>query len=272
MTKFFTYLEQVLTHVNFFTTKSLLDEINDKTKTSNSKNKKFSNLKKEKIDNGDVYVYYLNNNPTFNFKIDDIMYELIFTVNYDQSLIKLGDKLTAMEADVDPKVGGRYGIAFYPRNLAGVKYDNVKLSSASSSKLFDYLRTCAEKIDNKKFYFDGAYTKRERMTIDKLVMFIQKMKSINDLKTKDDIYEHFLVSENHANLNLKNSTMLKVKKTIKDNNISFLKLLEKILFVIRDDLKLNFNVREKYFTNMLKKHGIKFEIGDKYTRTIFFSI
>jgi hypothetical protein len=49
-------------------------------------------------------------------------------------------------------------------------------------------------------------------------------------------------------------------------------MLEKIAFIMRDELNINFNIREKYFVKLLEKQGIKATVGDKYTRTIFFNL
>ena len=270
MTKFFVYLEKVLTNVNFFTTKDLLDEINNPNLNSALKNQKFETLKKEKFENGDVYVYYLNDNPVFNFKIGDIIYELLLTVNYNQSLLKLGDKLTAMEKNIDKKVAGRYGVSFYPKNLPGVKYDNVKLSTGDSAKLFDYLRTCAEKLKKKKFYFDGANTKKENEVLKKIHYFTVLMEKNSDTKDKNELFDKFLISLKSSEISLDQVVIEKIKKIINKND--FKKMLNEIVFLMRDELNINFNTRERYFVKLLKKEGIKATIGKVYNRTIFFEL
>ena len=48
--------------------------------------------------------------------------------------------------------------------------------------------------------------------------------------------------------------------------------MKKAIFLIRDELNLNLNVRERYFIKLLKKENIKARVGNRYTRTIFFDL
>ena len=275
MTNFFIYLEKVLTGINFFNNNEIIDKINNfHQKNSSKRNEEFIKIKDEMMNKGDVYLYYLKNNPHFNFKIGNVIYELVFMTKYNQSKLRVSDKLRALEHEVDPKVAGRYGIAFYPRGIPGVKYGNVQLKPQDSTKLFDYLRTCAESeiINKRKFYFDGAYTDKELKIINKLEKFSEIMKKeiASVGKDRDKLYEIFLNTLNDLNIGLKPPILDKIKKIIdktKSGNI-----LKKITFIIRDELNINFNVREKYFVKLLQKEGIKAIIGNKYTRTIFFDL
>jgi hypothetical protein len=277
MTNFFIYLEKVLAGINFFGNNYIIDKIpNFNQKNSSKRNEEFIKIKDKMLDEGSVYVYDFKNNPHFNFKIGSIIYELVFMTNYNQSKLKVNDKLQALENKVDPKTAGRYGIAFYPRGIPGVKYGNVQLKPEDSTKLFDYLRTCAESgiIDKRKFYFDGAYTKKETKIINKLKELADKMKkeiSKVGLKNKDSLYKIFLNTLKDLDITLKQPILDEIKKIIIDKN-DFEDILEKIAFIMRDELNINFNIREKYFVKLLEKQGIKATIGDKYTRTIFFNL
>jgi hypothetical protein len=277
MSKFFIYLEKVLQNVKFFNNNDILDEIGNNESTA-VKNKKVKEIRERRMNEGDVYYYKLNDNPFFNFKIGNIIYELLFITSYDQNALKIGNKLMAMNNKVDPKVAGRYGVAFYPTNLAGVKYDNVKLSPDDSTKLFDYLRTCAEKVNQKKFYFDGANTKKENEILKKVKKFKDLMSKNSHLKNKVELSEEFDKCLKESLINLNDDTLKKIKETInkiketinKENN--FEEILTEIIFLMRDALKLNKNARERYFIRLLKKEGIQAEEGEKYTRTIFFEL
>lgn len=272
MTKFFIYLEKILENIDFFNNTNILNQIDEKDFLS--KNEKIKKLKNEMLEKGNIFVYSSKNNPHFNFKIGDIIYELVFMKSYSQNFIKLGDKLSAMQNKVDPKVAGRYGIIFYPRNIPGVKYGNVKLKPEHSNKLFEYIKICGESniVNNKKFYFDGAYTEKENKILKKLEKVFNDIKQEigNDFKNKNKIYEIFLNKLKEVDISLKEPILDNIKKIIKKDN--FNKMLEKIAFIMRDELNINFNTREKYFVRLLKKEGIKATIGNKYTRTIFFDL
>jgi hypothetical protein len=270
MTKFFIYLEKVLQNVKFFNNNDILDEIGNNESTA-VKNKKVNEIREKRMSEGDVYYYKLNDNPVFNFKIGSIIYELLFMTRYNQNALKIGDKITAIGNNIDKKVAGRYGVAFYPTNLAGVKYDNVKLSAEDSTKLFDYLRTCAERVNQKKFYFDGANTKKENEILKKINYFNDLMSKNSDLKDKAELNNEFDNCLKKSQITLNTYALEKIKKTINNKN-DFKKMLKEIVFIMRDTLKLNKNARERYFIRLLKKEGIEAEIGNDYTKTIFFEL
>ena len=276
MTNFFIYLEKVLTDVGFFGNNYIIGKIPDfYQKNSSIRNAEFMKIKDDLMNAGHVYVYHLKNNPHFNFKIGNIIYELAFITDYNQSMLKISNKLQAIEHEVDTKVAGRYGVAFYPRDIpGGNKYGNIQLKPQDSKKLFDYLRTCAESsiVNKSEFYFDGAYTDKELKIINKLEKFSDKMKQqISTIgKDRNKLYEMFLKILQESDIVLKTPILYKIKKIIDKTKLG--NILKKITFIMRDELNINFNVREKYFVKLLEKEGIKAKIGNKYTRTIFFEI
>jgi hypothetical protein len=69
-----------------------------------------------------------------------------------------------------------------------------------------------------------------------------KTMTTDDVKDKNKLYEIFLNGLETVNINLKPEILNKIKTIMTKN--SFDKMLRKTVFIIRDELNINFNVRE----------------------------
>jgi hypothetical protein len=299
MTKFFIYLEQIIKGANFFTDKQIKKEIQNEIINDKDNDKKkaigenLEKLKQKKIDSGEIYVFNSTNGElSFHFKIDNLTYELLLVPGFSNNDSKVENKVRS-SAKVDPETFGRLSVVFHPLGLGPKKYSNIKLKQSDSTKLFSYLRTCGESrfVKNKKFYFDGAYTDKEIEILDKLEIFktyiinnkpneiLQKIKNFiqnkNEQNITNEVYDFFLESFKYSKLNsdLNQNILNEIKNMINIDNLKNLdQLTDNIIFYIRDKLRLNINVREKYFMRLLKKEGITPREGKLYNRSIFFEL
>ena len=277
MTKFFIYLEKVLTNVKFF---EYADIANIKNPDSDLSEEERKNAR---FENGDIFVEENNQKIIFNFKIDHLIYELVFIKSLD------GNSKTSRKImnnlEIDPKTKNRYGIDFY---VKGHGYETAKLTSAQSEKLFDYLKTCAtnKRVIHKKFYFDGVPTTKENTTFNQIEKFIKEIpKEIEEIKNNNnqkniDVFCNsfeFKLKKTITTISLNAKTLEEIKRKInricqKINKNNIKKAIKIFFFILRDEYNININTRERFFMKMLKKEGINPVDGKKYTRTIFFEL
>ena len=269
MTKFFIYLEKILTNVIFFNNDDITKDIQNGVNNDDGVTKNISIIKNNRLEKGQIYLHDSEKEIIFHFKINEHMtYELIFVKNQEKSNSKFARKVRN-DQQFDPKIQTRYCVIFHPLT-DGPKYTNISLKPQDSTKLFDYIRTCGLKVNKRNFYFDGAYTQKEENFLKKLDLFGEEMEKESGLKDKNKLFNIFLNNLKKVKLVIKQTTIDRIKKIIYKED--FKKMMKKAIFLIRDELNLNLNVRERYFIKLLKKENIKARVGNRYTRTIFFDL
>lgn len=269
MTQFYVYLEKALGI--FFSRTDLLDETDGLP--SVTRNNEIIALKKQKLRNNKIFTYRdVNDNFCFQFMIDKIEYELLFLTKYNKSLKVDNLFRTIIEKNTDPGLANRYGIAFYPTNIPGMKYNSIKLSKKDSDRLFQIMRICAKSMNRRNFYFDGATTDKEEILLKKIKNFNEEMKA-NKVNSKKDFYEKFLIFTKKNNLMIKKTDLIKIKNFLKEKIVfNFDRFLKKIIYILNDIFKLSFNTRERYFTSLLKKQNINFKISKINPGLIMFNL
>lgn len=269
MTQFYVYLEKALGI--FFDRNDLLSETEDlPASTRNAEN---IALRKQKLRNGKIFTYRdMSGNFAFQFMIGNIEYELLFLTKYNRTL-KIDNLFKVLtEKNIDPRLANRYGIAFYPTSIPGMKYDSIKLTKKESDRLFQVMRICAKSMNRRNFYFDGAPTDKEEILLKKIKNFHQQMEE-NKTESKKDFYEKFLIFTKKNDLIIKKTDLIKIKNFLKEKIVfNFEKFLKKVTYLLSDIFRLSFNTRERYFTSLLKKQNIDFKISKINPGLVMFSL